>query len=109
MKKGEICIVQIPPEYGFGDEEKQCDSALVPANSTLTYEIEMISFIKVYDVIRCSDLCVGDSILKFYSQFLRFLITATGTCETVNTGERFLGLRCASKACSSCQEKGTGQ
>jgi len=47
MKKGEICIVQIPPDYGFGNEEMQCDSALVPANSTLTYEIEMISFIKV--------------------------------------------------------------
>lgn len=47
MKKGEVCIVQIPPEYGFGDEQKQCDLALVPANSTLSYEIEMISFVKV--------------------------------------------------------------
>jgi len=47
MKKGEICIVHIPPEYGFGDEEKKCGSILVPANSNLTYEIEMISFVKV--------------------------------------------------------------
>lgn len=47
MKKGEICIVMIPPEYGFEGKEKQCDSALVPANSTLTYEVEMISFVKV--------------------------------------------------------------
>ena len=47
MKKGEICIVQIPPEYGFEDEEKPCDLAVVPANSTLTYEVEMISFVKV--------------------------------------------------------------
>lgn len=47
MKKNEACIVTIPPEYGFEGEDKQCDLALVPANSTLTYEIEMDSFVKV--------------------------------------------------------------
>ncbi|KAG0574693.1 hypothetical protein KC19_VG283100 [Ceratodon purpureus] len=49
MKKGEVCIVMIPPEYGFENEEKQCHLALVPANSTLTYEVEMISFVKAKD------------------------------------------------------------
>lgn len=47
MKKNEMCIVTIPPEYGFEGDEKQCDLALVPANSTLKYEVEMVSFIKV--------------------------------------------------------------
>ena len=45
-----MCIVTIPPEYGFEGEEKQCDLALVPANSTLTYEVEMVSFIKVWSI-----------------------------------------------------------
>ena len=47
MKKGEVCVVAIPPEYGFGEKEQQCDLALVPANSTLTYEVEMVGFVKV--------------------------------------------------------------
>jgi FK506-binding protein 4/5 len=50
MKKDEVCIVTIPPLYGFEGEEKQCDLALVPANSTLTYEVEMVSFIKVWSI-----------------------------------------------------------
>jgi FK506-binding protein 4/5 len=49
MKKNEACIVTIPSEYGFEEEDKQCDLALVPANSTLTYEIEMDSFEKAKD------------------------------------------------------------
>lgn len=47
MKKNEVCIVTVPPQYGYEEEDFQCDLALVPANSTLTYEIEMISFVKV--------------------------------------------------------------
>ncbi|KAG0616294.1 hypothetical protein M758_5G104200 [Ceratodon purpureus] len=49
MKKNEVCIVTIPPQYGFEGEEKQCDLALVPPNSILTYEVEMVSFIKEKD------------------------------------------------------------
>ncbi|XP_073396039.1 70 kDa peptidyl-prolyl isomerase isoform X2 [Physcomitrium patens] len=49
MKKGEICIATVPSEYGYEGEEKQCDLAVVPANSTLTYEVEMVSFVKEKD------------------------------------------------------------
>jgi FK506-binding protein 4/5 len=47
MKKGELASVTAAPEYGFGGEPTHRDLALVPANSTLIYEIEMVDFIKV--------------------------------------------------------------
>ncbi|CAM6018916.1 unnamed protein product [Sphagnum balticum] len=46
MKKGELASVTVAPEYGFGGEPTHRDLALVPANSTLIYEIEMVDFIK---------------------------------------------------------------
>lgn len=46
MKKGEIAIVTIFPEYGYKDTQTQRDLAVVPPDSTLIYEIELISFIK---------------------------------------------------------------
>ncbi|XP_024521648.1 70 kDa peptidyl-prolyl isomerase [Selaginella moellendorffii] len=49
MKKGEVAVVTIGPEHGFGDVDTQRDLALVPANSTLVYEVEMISFVKAKD------------------------------------------------------------
>lgn len=47
MKKNEHALVTIYPEYGFGGEETKRDLAIVPANSTLFYEIELVEFIKV--------------------------------------------------------------
>ncbi|CAN6457448.1 unnamed protein product [Victoria cruziana] len=46
MKKGELSTVTIKPHYGFGDAEVKRDLAIIPPNSTLIYEIEMISFTK---------------------------------------------------------------
>lgn len=46
MKKGEKAIITIQPEYGFGPSESQQELATVPANSTLIYEVEMVSFTK---------------------------------------------------------------
>lgn len=46
MKKGEIAIVTIFPEYGYKDTQTQRDLAVVPPDSTLIYELELISFIK---------------------------------------------------------------
>lgn len=47
MKKGEIAQVTIQPEYAFGTLESQQDLAIVPTDSTVYYEVEMISFTKV--------------------------------------------------------------
>ena len=47
MKKGEIALITISPLYGFGATETKRDLALVPANSTLVYELELISFTRV--------------------------------------------------------------
>lgn len=47
MKKGEVALVTIPPEYAFGSTESKQDLAVVPPNSTVIYEVELISFVKV--------------------------------------------------------------
>ncbi|XP_073003060.1 70 kDa peptidyl-prolyl isomerase-like [Typha latifolia] len=46
MKKGEVALVTIPPEYAFSSTESKQDLAVVPANSTLIYEVELVSFVK---------------------------------------------------------------
>ncbi|KAL2319318.1 hypothetical protein Fmac_028287 [Flemingia macrophylla] len=46
MKKGEVALLTIAPEYAFGSSESQQDLAVVPPNSTLYYEVELVSFVK---------------------------------------------------------------
>uniref|UniRef100_A0A6N2LE53 peptidylprolyl isomerase n=1 Tax=Salix viminalis TaxID=40686 RepID=A0A6N2LE53_SALVM len=41
MKKGEVALLTISPEYAFGSSESQQELAVVPPNSTLCYEIEL--------------------------------------------------------------------
>lgn len=50
MKKGEVALVTIEPEYAFGSNESQQELAVVPPNSTITYEVELVSFDKVSEV-----------------------------------------------------------
>lgn len=47
MKKGEIALVTIQPEYAFGQSEIQEELAIVPSNLTVYYEVELLSFEKV--------------------------------------------------------------
>jgi FK506-binding protein 4/5 len=46
MKKGEVAVVRISPEYGFGGAETKRDLGTVPPNSTLIYELELVEFSK---------------------------------------------------------------
>ncbi|KAG1331543.1 Peptidylprolyl isomerase [Cocos nucifera] len=46
MKKGEVALVTIPPEYAFSSTESKQDLAPVPPNSTVYYEVELVSFEK---------------------------------------------------------------
>lgn len=46
MKKGEVASLTIAPKYGFGSSESRQELAVVPANSTLHYEVELVSFVK---------------------------------------------------------------
>ncbi|KAH1081572.1 hypothetical protein J1N35_021333 [Gossypium stocksii] len=46
MKKGEVALLTIAPEYAFGSSESKQELASVPPNSTVYYEVEMVSFIK---------------------------------------------------------------
>lgn len=47
MKKGEVAILTIPPECAYGSSGSQQELAQIPPNSTLYYEIELVSFVKV--------------------------------------------------------------
>ncbi|KAK9097154.1 hypothetical protein Sjap_022651 [Stephania japonica] len=46
MKKGELALVTVGPEYGFGSTEVTRDLAVVPSFSTTVYEVEMLDFIR---------------------------------------------------------------
>jgi FK506-binding protein 4/5 len=47
MKKGEVAVLSIPPQYAFGSSESQQELAMVPPNSPLMYRVELVSFVKV--------------------------------------------------------------
>jgi peptidylprolyl isomerase len=47
MKKGEVALVIIPPHHAFGTNETNQDLAMVPPNSSVYYEMELVSFDKV--------------------------------------------------------------
>ncbi|CAN6456364.1 unnamed protein product [Victoria cruziana] len=47
MRKGEIALVIVDPEYGYGDTPYEAKLAVVPAHSTLYFEVEMVDFTKV--------------------------------------------------------------
>lgn len=46
MKKGEVALVTVAPEYAFGSSESKQELAVVPPNSTVYYEVELVSFEK---------------------------------------------------------------
>ncbi|CAM8982935.1 unnamed protein product [Rhodiola kirilowii] len=46
MKKGEVAIVTVAPEYAFGSVESHQQLSVVPPNSTVFYEVELVSFDK---------------------------------------------------------------
>ncbi|XP_008794657.1 70 kDa peptidyl-prolyl isomerase-like [Phoenix dactylifera] len=46
MKKGEVACITIPPEYAFSSTESKQDLAVIPPNSTVIYEVELVSFLK---------------------------------------------------------------
>ncbi|CAL5058213.1 unnamed protein product [Urochloa decumbens] len=49
MKKGEVALVTIPPHHAFGANETVQDLAIVPPNSSVYYEVELVSFDKEKD------------------------------------------------------------
>ncbi|XP_073039272.1 LOW QUALITY PROTEIN: peptidyl-prolyl cis-trans isomerase FKBP62-like [Primulina eburnea] len=46
MKKGEVAHLEIAPEYAFGSLETQQELNTVPPNSTVYYDVELVSFVK---------------------------------------------------------------
>ncbi|KAK4482977.1 hypothetical protein RD792_010151 [Penstemon davidsonii] len=46
MKKGEVAVLTIAPEYAFGSSESKQELATVPPNSTVYYDVELVSFVK---------------------------------------------------------------
>ncbi|RHN38955.1 putative peptidylprolyl isomerase [Medicago truncatula] len=50
MKKGEVALLTIAPQYAFGSSESRQELAVVPPNSTLYYQVELVSFVKAKEV-----------------------------------------------------------
>jgi len=50
MKKGEIALLIIQPEYAFGPSGSHQELAIVPPNSPVYYEVELLSFVKVREL-----------------------------------------------------------
>ncbi|KAL3329394.1 hypothetical protein AABB24_036472 [Solanum stoloniferum] len=46
MKEGEIALITIQPEYAFGAFDSPQELAIVPGNSIVYYEVELVSFVK---------------------------------------------------------------
>ncbi|KAI7748092.1 hypothetical protein M8C21_026102 [Ambrosia artemisiifolia] len=46
MKKGEVATLTVAPEYAFGSTESKQELATIPPNSTVIYELELVSFVK---------------------------------------------------------------
>ncbi|KAK2662726.1 hypothetical protein Ddye_001300 [Dipteronia dyeriana] len=46
MKKNEVALLTIAPEYAFGSSVSQQELAVVPPDSTVYYEVELVSFEK---------------------------------------------------------------
>ncbi|KAL9237859.1 hypothetical protein vseg_012357 [Gypsophila vaccaria] len=46
MKKGEVALLTIQPEYAFGAAGSTQELAAVPSNATIYYDIELVSFTK---------------------------------------------------------------
>ncbi|KAL3850441.1 hypothetical protein ACJIZ3_012323 [Penstemon smallii] len=46
MKKGEVALLIIAPEYAFGTSESLQELATIPPNSTVYYDVELVSFDK---------------------------------------------------------------
>lgn len=61
MKRKEVALIIIDPEYGFGDAETKTKVAVVPASSTLYYEVEMVGFTKVGSNFNLEDNCYPSS------------------------------------------------
>ncbi|KAH6809047.1 FKBP-type peptidyl-prolyl cis-trans isomerase family protein [Perilla frutescens var. frutescens] len=46
MKKGEVALIIIQPEYAFGQSDSSQELAVIPGNSAVYYEVELVSFVK---------------------------------------------------------------
>lgn len=54
MKKMEVAEVTVAPQYGYGKGETKLEAGVVPPNSVLVYDIELVDFVKVErGVIKC--------------------------------------------------------
>lgn len=88
MKKGEVALLTIPPEHAFGATESKQDLAIVPPNSTVSYEVELVSFEKVASPLWYLPVLVHQCILAGHF----FLIGLNRMCLASHAGKRVVGL-----------------
>ena len=72
-----IVAVTIVPEYAFGSSESQQELGVVPPNSTIYYEVELVSFDKVSTLGFLSGLYFFFLYNRCLCTMLRYLIIFT--------------------------------
>lgn len=107
MKKGETALVTIHPDYAFGTSETPQEMATVPANSSVYYEVELLSFVKVR-IVFVNHICAFFHFflvcVSVFSQ-LRWGVQ-TNTYRFIHAGEGILGNEHAGKDRNRWEEKG---
>lgn len=83
MKKGEVSLVIIQPEYAFGQSGSTQELAVVPGNSAVHYEVEMVSFVKVGDIMESVHLNIQLPIGYAFAHLIR---KASHLCRKRNPG-----------------------
>ena len=64
LKKGEVALLSIAPEYAFGSSESRHELAVVLANSIIYYDVELVLFEKVRVWIISNHSTLSNSIRK---------------------------------------------
>lgn len=92
MKKGERAVLTIKPEYGYGE---QGSPPTIPANATLQFEVELLSWNSVNDVTPSKD-----------GGIIKTVVTEGEGWATPKDNDEVLGnlnVACHSLMCSACQ------
>ncbi|KAI4354291.1 hypothetical protein L6164_003166 [Bauhinia variegata] len=84
MKKGEVALLTIAPEYAFGSSQSQEELAVVPPNSTVYYEVELVSFMKIFSQAHeTSDINTGSEEVKANE-----VVQSTQNCQGSEKGHQ---------------------